>query len=175
MRSGGQIASRANEIRGLCAVVTKIARADLQNRLDLHRAGISAIEHGVLRHLSNGVSSMAEISRLMGTSASTLVYVVDRLVEKGLIRRSKDKQDRRREPLQLEKKGAELFSRFPKMDDDSVLVQSLRHMSEAEQHQLILLLSNFVSGLPGSELFRRGGKAEVRKSKDGRAFEEIER
>src|SRR5579872_3717428 len=85
---------RANEIRGLCAVVTKIARIDLQESLDRHDARLSAIEHGVLRHLSMGASSMAEISRRMGTAPSTLVYVVDRLAERGLVRRSKDPADR---------------------------------------------------------------------------------
>jgi DNA-binding MarR family transcriptional regulator len=67
----------ADRIRFLCSVITKIARADLQTHLEKHDSGISAIEHGVLRHLSRGLDSMAEISRLMGAAPSTLVYVVD--------------------------------------------------------------------------------------------------
>jgi DNA-binding MarR family transcriptional regulator len=57
---------------------------------------------------------MAEISRLMGIAPSTLVYVVDGLTKKKLVKRGKDPKDRRREPLMLEKKGAELFAKFPK-------------------------------------------------------------
>src|SRR6202012_687074 len=85
-----------NQIRFLCSVITKIARADLQARLDLSDFGINAIEHGVLRHLVDGVTSMAEISRLMGVAPSTLVYVVDGLVKRKLVRRAKDPRDRGR-------------------------------------------------------------------------------
>jgi DNA-binding MarR family transcriptional regulator len=148
-----KIVSRADDMRGLCAVVTKVARADLQTRLDSYEAGISAIEHGVLRHLSHGVSAMADISRLMGISPSTLVYVVDGLVKKKLVKRRRDPSDRRREPLSLEKRGVELFARIPKMDDKSAMVQSLLRLSEGQQCRLIDLLSRFVSGLPGAAQF----------------------
>ncbi|HEX4809203.1 MAG TPA: MarR family transcriptional regulator [Bryobacteraceae bacterium] len=149
-----EIVSMADEIRGWCAVITKIARADLQFRLDTYDAGISAIEHGVLRHLSRGVSSMADISQLMGIAPSTLVYVVDGLVKKRLVKRRKDPKDRRREPLTLEKKGADLFDKIPKMDPNSVLVKSLERMTESQRRQLVELLNQFVAGLPGSERLR---------------------
>lgn len=141
----------ADKIRFLCSVITKIARADLQNRLDNHDSGISAIEHGVLRNLSHGVDSMAEISRLMGVAPSTLVYVVDGLVKKKLVKRGKDPNDRRREPLHLEKKGAALFSQIPKMDASSVLVQRLEGMKETRRRELVALLDEFVQDLPGAE------------------------
>src|ERR1700674_1691148 len=89
----------ADQVRALCSVITKIARADLESRLKNNDSGISAIEHGVLRHLSHGVTSMAEISRLMGVAPSTLVYVVDGLAKKKLVKGGKDPKDRRREPL----------------------------------------------------------------------------
>lgn len=140
----------ADKIRSLCSVITKIARADLQARLDNHDSGISAIEHGVLRHLSHGVDSMAEISRLMGVAPSTLVYVVDGLVKKKLVKRGKDPNDRRREPLTLEKKGAALFGQIPKMDASSVLVKRLEDMKETRRLEFLALLDEFVQGLPGS-------------------------
>lgn len=141
----------ADRLRYLCSVITKIARADLQRRLDDYDSGIRAIEHGVLRHLSRGVTSMAEISRLMGFAPSTLVYVVDGLVKKKLVKRGKDTTDRRREPLSLEKAGAALFRQIPKMDASSVLVKRLAEMKEARRHELLALLDEFVQGLPGSE------------------------
>ncbi len=145
------IVPMADEIRGWCAVITKIARADLQSRLDAYEAGISAVEHGVLRHLARGVSSMADISQLMGIAPSTLVYVVDGLVEKKLVSRRKDPKDRRREPLLLEKKGTALFDSIPKMDTNSALVKSLERMTEFQRRQLLELLNLFVAGLPGTE------------------------
>lgn len=164
----------ADQIRALCSVITKIARADLESRLKNNDSEVSAIEHGVLRHLSHGVTSMAEISRLMGVAPSTLVYVVDGLAQKKLVKRGKDPKDRRREPLLLEKKGADLFARFPKMDASSVLVRSLENMADSRRHELFALLNEFVKGLTGSErLYLRSesekADATLPASHDGRA------
>jgi DNA-binding MarR family transcriptional regulator len=144
----------ADQIRYLCAAITKLARADLQSRLESHASGIGAIEHGVLRHLAHGVSTMAEISRQMGVAPSTLVYVVDGLVEKNLVKRGKDPRDRRREPLLLTRKGADLFAGIPKMEMSSLLVKSLTSMKGARRLQLVRLLKEFAEGLPGLELLR---------------------
>jgi len=144
----------ADQIRLLCSAVTKIARADLESRLASHDFGISAIEHGALRHLSHGVTSMAEISRLMGVAPSTLVYVVDGLTKKKLVKRSKDPADRRREPLVLTKRGADLFARIPKMEPSSPLVRSLESMKEPRRRKLLELLDEFAKGIAGPEMLR---------------------
>ena len=141
----------AEQIRALCSVITKVARTDLESHLKQHDSGISAIEHGVLRHLSRGVTSMAEISRMMGVAPSTLVYVVDGLTKRKLVKRGRDPKDRRREPLLLEKKGAELFAKTPKMDAGSVLVRSLERMPSSRRRELVDLLNELVKGLTGSE------------------------
>lgn len=141
----------AEQIRALCSVVTKVARADLDSHLKQHDARVSAIEHGVLRHLSHGVTSMAEISRMMGVAPSTLVYVVDGLTGKKLVKRVKDPKDRRREPLLLEKKGAALFARFPKMDAGSALVRSLESMPGSRRRELVALLNELVKEFAGSD------------------------
>jgi DNA-binding MarR family transcriptional regulator len=158
----------ADQVRALCSVITKIARADLESRLKNYDSGISAIEHGVLRHLSHGVTSMAEISRLMGVAPSTLVYVVDGLAKRKLVKRGKDPKDRRREPLLLERKGADLFARFPKMDSSSVLVRSLESMAASRRREFLAVLNEFVKGLTDSErlyLHSETGKAAA--SHDG--------
>lgn len=128
-----------------------MARADLESHLRQHDSGITAIEHGVLRHLSHGVTSMAEMSRLMGVAPSTLVYVVDGLTKRKLVRRGKDPKDRRREPLLLEKKGAQIFANSPKMDAGNTLVKSLERMSASRRRELLVLLNEFVKELTGSE------------------------
>jgi DNA-binding MarR family transcriptional regulator len=150
--AASEIVAVADRIRSLCSAITKIARADLQSRLDGHDFGIGAIEHGVLRHLSRGVTSMAEISRMMGVAPSTLVYVVDELVKKNLVNRGKDPKDRRREPLLLTKSGADLFAKIPGMEMSSILVKSLGGMKEPRRRELLSLLNEFVEGLAGSEM-----------------------
>ena len=141
----------ADEIRGLCAVITKIARSDLQQRLERCGAGISAIEHGVLRRMAGGAETMADVSRLMGVPASTLVYVIDRLASRGLVSRGKDSRDRRREPLSLEAKGKKLLARIPDMDGDSVLVKSLARMGSRQRGQMRALLRAFAAGLASGD------------------------
>ena len=163
----------ADQIRFLCSAVTKIARADLQSRLESRDFGVGAIEHGALRHLSHGVTSMAEISRLMGVAPSTLVYVVDGLEKKHLVKRSKDPNDRRREPLLLTKKGADLFARIPGMEKSSPLVQSLESMKEARRREFLKLLNEFVEGLPGAEAHLRSGSVETNEGPPGSQAEQI--
>jgi DNA-binding MarR family transcriptional regulator len=157
----------AEQIRGLCSVITKVARADLGSHLKQHDSGITAIEHGVLRHLSRGVTSMAEMSRLMGVAPSTLVYVVDGLTKKKLVKRGKDPKDRRREPLLLEKKGTELFANSPKMDASSAMVKSLESIPASRRRELLILLNEFVKELTGSErLYLDAESAEAKASSD---------
>lgn len=163
----------ADQMRALCSVITKAARADLELHLKRRDSGISSIEHGVLRHLSNGVTSMAQITRFMGLAPSTLVYVVDGLTKKKLVRRSKDPKDRRREPLLLEKKGAELFAKFSKMDVNSALVRTLENMAEYRRRELIDLLNEVVKSLKVSErLYLRaeseGNQESIAASRNGR-------
>lgn len=83
---------------------------------------------------------MAEISRLMGVAPSTLVYVVDGLTRKKLVKRRRDPKDRRREPLLIQKKGRELFASVPRMDVGSSLVKGLEAMPESRRQLLIQLI-----------------------------------
>ena len=53
---------------------------------------------------------MAEISRLMGVAPSTLVYVVDGLTKKKLVKRGKDPKDRRRGAAANSKKRGRICS-----------------------------------------------------------------
>lgn len=105
---------------------------------------------------------MAEISRLMGVAPSTLVYVVDGLTRKKLVKRGKDHKDRRREPLLLEKKGAELFARLPTTDASSTLVRSLEKMPVSRRRDLLTLLNELVKDLTGSDrLYLNAQSAEA--------------
>jgi DNA-binding MarR family transcriptional regulator len=141
------LVKRADEIRGLCALITKAARRDAQERLNRHEAGLTAIEYGVLRRLAQGIETMAEIGRVMAVPAPTLVYVVDGLVAKGLVSRGKDLHDRRREPLSLLREGKDLLASIPDMDSESALVRSLVQMKNQDSRHLHELLLIFASEL----------------------------
>lgn len=90
------------------------------------------------------------------------MYVVDGLAKKKLVKRGKDPKDRRREPLLLEKKGADLFARFPRMDASSVLVRSLQSMTESRRRDFLELLKEFANGLTSADqLYLRAASEEA--------------
>jgi DNA-binding MarR family transcriptional regulator len=153
----------ANELRGLCAVITKVARRDHEQLLGRHQTGIYALEHGVLRRLAHQKATLAELGRLMGITPSTLVYVIDGLVRKELVVREQDRRDRRRQPLSLTAQGQNLLEAIPEMDTESALVQSLTSMSERNRIRLQTLLRTFVKGLRDAEEwipeFQRTGRS----------------
>jgi DNA-binding MarR family transcriptional regulator len=146
-----ELLALASEIRGLCAIVTKVARRDLQAALDSHQAGISGLEHGVLRRLTQGYDSLAEISRAMGTLPSTLVAVLDGLEAKRFIKRGQDRNDRRRTPVVLTAKGKRFWATLPGIDADSVLVRSLADMRQSTRVRLRGDLRALVEGLQAAD------------------------
>jgi DNA-binding MarR family transcriptional regulator len=97
------------------------------------------------------------------------VYVVDGLTKKKLVKRGKDPKDRRREPLLLEKKGAELFANSPQMDASSSLVKSLGTIPASRRRELLNLLNELVMELTGSErLYLDAESEEAKASSVGR-------
>jgi DNA-binding MarR family transcriptional regulator len=144
----------ADELRGLCAVITKIARLDHQRLLDRHRTGLRALEHGVLRRAANGAGTLAEVSELMSVAPSTLVYVIDRLVLKGLLGKKNDPRDRRRERLSVTPKGRSLLAAIPAIDSESAIARSLARMSQRQRTALEKHLRAFVAGLAGAAEWR---------------------
>jgi hypothetical protein len=94
---------------------------------------------------------MAEMSRLMGVAPSTLVYVVDGLRREKAGETGQAPKDRRRGPLLLEKKGVQLFARFPKLDAGSTLVRCPESMPASQRRELLAILYELVKELTGSE------------------------
>lgn len=141
------VVAAASEVRALSAVVTKVARRDLEERLGRGGVGVRAVEHGVLRHLADGDRTLAYLSRVMMLVPSTLVSVIDGLEEKGLLRRGTDPKDRRRSPLTLTGEGEELVARAAEMDGDGALVRALAAMGEERGRELLALMRSFVGHL----------------------------
>src|SRR5512135_3252660 len=110
------------ELRILAGVIAKMAGRDLERHLEVCSAGMSALQYGVLRLLGHHQCTIAELSRTMLLAPATLVPVVDALESKGLLKRERDPQDRRRTPLLLTPLGVEMLSRVPHVSADDALV-----------------------------------------------------
>ena len=62
---------------------------------ELARLEVTDLEAHVLLHLPEGGRSVAELQAALGLAASTLTGVIDRLEERGLVRRTLNLRDRR--------------------------------------------------------------------------------
>ena len=74
---------------------------------------------GVLLH--HGPMPMSEIGRKMGISKPYTTVLIDRLIEKGLVERVFDANDRRRVNVRIKKAGKDSFKEFRKFAREVVI------------------------------------------------------
>ncbi len=129
----------AIEIGILSAMVNRRVKHDLDKRLNATGIGVGGLSCVILRLLSHQEQTISELSDTMKLNPATLVPVVDALERKGLVKRGQDPADRRRTPLSVTERGADLVSRVPLVAAHDTLVKSLQAMGEAKSQQLLLL------------------------------------
>jgi DNA-binding MarR family transcriptional regulator len=150
----------AMEIHMLGAIVTKKTILAMESDRVLVEAGISMSQFGMLRALRRSARTISELSRIMMVDPSTLVPVVDALERKGLAVRGRDPHDRRRVPISLTQRGAEIAAKHPMKGplaaEDNPLLKSIAAMGPERAQQLLGLLREMVSFLPdGDEILQR--------------------
>jgi len=72
--------------------------------------GITVEQFHILRHVRKGVVSVSDLAEVKQISRSAISQAVELLVEKGLLARARDLDDRRCVTLSLTEKGSELLS-----------------------------------------------------------------
>lgn len=97
---------------------------------------LSIVEHGAL--------TATAISREIHVSPSTVVGILDRLEEKGLVRRDRDREDRRVVTVTATEKGATLAREAPS-PLQKTLADSLVALPELEQATIALSLERIVA------------------------------
>ena len=160
--TSGDLHPSAVEMRILCSMVAKLAKRDLEVRLEAENAEISGLAYAVLAALRHRQATSAEISRKMMLTPATLVPVVDTLEEQGLVERRQDPDDRRRTPLFVTPAGRSLLERVPLVDDTDSLVVSLENLGEEATHDLLHLLRQLAISLYGNEQAIQGIAAAAR-------------
>jgi len=139
------------EIRILAAVLARISGRSIEERFSSSHVAISGLQYGILRSLSYESFTLSDLSRRFVLDPSTLVPVIDSLVRKGLITRSRDPNDRRRMPISLTEKGTELIRSVPLIHEDDLLYQCLGGMGEDKARDLLHLLREVVQRMPEGE------------------------
>lgn len=141
----------AAHIRLFSVIISKLARQELEQRMQEAGIALKATQYWVLRLLRKRERTLAELSRRLGLDASTLVVVIDSLESKGLLQRMPDLRDRRRTPITLTAAGADLLGRISQLDNESTLARSLQYLGDEQSRQLLRLLSQFVMHLSDDE------------------------
>ena len=127
-----------------------ILRADKQETLQaLASAGIE-LSHGqylVLRYLSEKPQTLTKLSHGLNLDPSTLVPIVDSMVQRSLVQRSRNPEDRRCTHLELTAEGARLIELAGHLDENSALVTGMCLLGEEKSRQLVRLLTDYVGFL----------------------------
>jgi MarR family 2-MHQ and catechol resistance regulon transcriptional repressor len=116
------------------AAVTKHMEADIA------RYDLTGTEFGILEALYHkGPMLLGEIQRKILVTSGGITYLVDRLVEKGLVRREQSEEDRRARYAVLTPAGQILIKRiFP--GHAARIEQALSGLSAADQREATQLL-----------------------------------
>jgi DNA-binding MarR family transcriptional regulator len=164
----GTHTSAADDVRRVLDSIRQIVQALRLSATDAQRSlSLSAAQLFVLHKLGGGEGiSMNELARRTHTHQSSVSVVVQRLVEKRLVRRQRSAADGRQVELQLTAAGLRKLRVAPQAAQDA-LIESLMKMGRRNQRELARLLEEFAQGT-GMVLGLPGMIFEERTQKRGR-------
>lgn len=139
----------AMEVRILTGMITKMAKHDMERRLEAHGIAVGALPFGIMQLLNRRPQTITELSRTMKLAPATLVPAVDALERRGLARRGSDPSDRRRNPLSLTELGVKALASVPLVGSEDALLCSLSAMSRQKRINLQSLLRELVTRMGG--------------------------
>ena len=106
----------------------------------LEGLGLAPSHTQILALLSEGIAgSQREIAGVLGLNEGRAVGLLDDLVDRGLIRRDVDPEDRRRRTVTLTAQGRRTIDRVRKLGSDAE-AETLAPLSERERDELRRLL-----------------------------------
>jgi DNA-binding MarR family transcriptional regulator len=138
------------------------ARASLLSGLDarLEQFGLNAMQFAVLKHLAQGdAGTAADLCRVMYYDGGSMTRVLDRLEERGLLRRERCREDRRVVYLRVSPNGRALLPRLIRAAS-GVIEAHLAGFAPAETEMLKAYLKRMIeNGHPaGDNQDSDGGK-----------------
>jgi len=147
----GDLERITRHVGAFTSIVSRIAHASFEQHLNESDLGVSPLQFGVMRSLCREHLTISDLSRKFAVDPSTLVPVIDTLERKGYVLRSRDPQDRRRIPLSLTEEGGQLLRRHIPMNQADPFFQAVSAMGHERAEQLIALLQELLSNMPGGE------------------------
>ncbi len=103
----------------------------------MHDSGFTFPQLSVISILSkNGKQKVSDISEKMGLSDSTVSGILDRLEQKGIIERKRNKEDRRVVKIYLSKGSQEICQKYHRKREE-YFAHLLKKLSEQEINDII--------------------------------------
>jgi DNA-binding MarR family transcriptional regulator len=149
----GFTAVGANEtVQRVVTALTRISkRLDNYYREQFAELNLQRGDWGVLAELAlhgmDGSSTPSRLADVTGVSPSTMTHRLDQLVERGLVQRTPDPDNRTRMKVRLTRAGQELF-RKSVVDADVTEAAVLSALDAGEQAQLADLLEKILASQP---------------------------
>jgi DNA-binding MarR family transcriptional regulator len=149
----GFTAVGANEtVQRVVTALTRISkRLDNYYREQFAELNLQRGDWGVLAELAlhgvDGTSTPSRLADVTGVSPSTMTHRLDQLVERGLVQRTPDPDNRTRMKVRLTRAGQELF-RKSVVDADVTEAAVLSALDAGEQAQLADLLEKILASQP---------------------------
>lgn len=133
-------AARQRALRLWVVLARAYASVARHSTADIARHDLTVTEFGILEALHHkGPLLLGEIQRKVLVTSGGITYVVDRLVEKGLVRREESATDRRARYAVLTPAGSALIARiFPRHAE--VLTSVIAELTAREQEEVTRLL-----------------------------------
>jgi len=101
--------------------------------------------------IEEGTVTATQLSQLVHLSTSTIVGILDRLEQKGLIHRERDAKDRRVVRVTATDSGRELITHAPSPLQDT-MVRALQRLSPLEQSTIALSLERVVELMEAEDI-----------------------
>ena len=134
----------------------RIIRAiDLRSRFLVTSYGVTGPQLTVLRELSaHGGVSVGELTRAIHLSQATVTGILDRLVKRGLVRRHRSDEDRRRVQVWVTDEAKQLLTDSPPLLQEEFTAQ-FGMLEDWEQTQILSAIQRVVSMMEAKHIEAR--------------------
>lgn len=121
-----------------------IRAVDLHSRALVESHGLTGPQALLLKGLQAGSLSAGELSSRVSLSQGTVTDILNRLEKRGLIRRIRDTEDRRRVLVQATPAGLSILEQSPPLLQES-FAERFRNLQDWEQTQLLASLQRIAA------------------------------
>ncbi|MEM3277290.1 MAG: MarR family transcriptional regulator [Metallosphaera sp.] len=124
--------------------VYRAAKRELNNRLESH--GFSYVDFLILMQVRDSPKSMVYLAKEVLMTQAGITAAIDRLEEKGLVKRERDKEDRRIINVQITERGVKATEEAIQVFNE-LAVDLVKDLSDEDKAKLVELLDKLLEKL----------------------------